>query len=68
MKVVNKVETILLSRYHWLQEIVHDRHSEFMGNFANIIADNYRITKQLITIQQANSMIERIHQMLGNII
>ena len=39
-----------------------------MGDFANMIADDYGITKQSITVRNlwANSMIERIHQILGN--
>ena len=41
-----------------------------MGNFANIVADDYGITKRPITVRnpQANAIIERIHQTLGNII
>ena len=41
-----------------------------MGDFANMIADDYGITKRPITVRnpQANSIIERIHQTLGNII
>ena len=70
MEVANIVEQTWLSRYPWPQEIVYDRGSEFMGDFANMIADDYGITKRPITVRnpQANSMIERIHQTLGNII
>ena len=41
-----------------------------MGKFANIIVDDYSITKKPITVRnlQANSIIERIYQTLGNII
>ena len=68
--VANIVETTWLSRYPWLQEIVYDRGSEFMAEFAAMVNDDYGITKQPITVcnPQANSMIERIHQTLGNII
>ena len=68
--VANIVETTWLSRYPWPQEIVYDRGSEFMAEFAAMVNDDYGITKQPITVQnsQANSMIERIHQTLGNII
>ena len=70
MEVANQVEQTWLSRYPWPQEIVYDRGSEFMGDFANMIADDYGITKRPITVRnpQANSIIERIHQTLGNII
>ena len=68
--VATILETTWLSRYPWPQEIVYDRGSEFMGEFANMIVDDYGITKRPITVRnpQANSMIERIHQTLGNII
>ena len=70
MEVANIVEQTWLSRYPWPQEIVYDRGSEFMGDFANMIADDYGITKRPIMVRnpQANLMIERIHQTLGNII
>ena len=70
MEVANIVETTWLSRYPWPQEIVYDRGTEFMGDFANMISDDYGITKRPITVRnpQANSIIERIHQTLGNII
>ena len=70
MEVANIVEQTWLSRYPWPQEIVYDRGSEFMGDFANMIADDYGITKRPITVRnpQANAIIERIHQTLGNII
>ena len=70
MEVANLVEQTWLSRYPWPQEIVYDRGSEFMGDFANMISDDYGITKRPITVRnpQTNSIIERIHQTLGNII
>ena len=51
MEVANIVEQTWLSRYPWPQEIVYDRGSEFMGNFANIIADDYGITKKPIIVK-----------------
>ena len=70
IEVANIVEQTWLSRYPWPQEIVYDRGSEFMAEFATMISDDYGITKRPITVRnpQANSMIERIHQTLGNII
>ena len=70
MEVANIVEQTWLSRYPWPQELVYDRGPEFMGDFANMIADDYGITKRPISVRnpQANSIIERIHQTLGNII
>ena len=43
MEVANIVETTWLSRYPWPQEIVYDRGTEFMGDFANMISDDYGI-------------------------
>ena len=70
MEIANLVEQTWLSRYPWPQEIVYNRGSEFMGDFANMIADDYGITKKLISVRnsQANSIIERVHQTLENII
>jgi transposase InsO family protein len=68
--VANIVEQTWLSRYPWPQEIVYDRGSEFMAEFAAMVENDYGITTRPITTRnpQANSMIERIHQTMGNII
>ena len=70
MTVANIVETTWLSRYPWPQEIVFDRGSEFMKDFANMVKNDYGIKQRPITTRnpQANAIIERIHQTLGNII
>ena len=70
VEIANLVEQTWLSRYPWPQEIVYNRGSEFMGDFANMIANDYGITKRLISVRnpQANSIIERVHQTLENII
>ena len=70
MSVANIVETTWLSRYPWPQEIVYDRGSEFMGDFAQMVTTDYGIKKRPITVRnpQANAIIERIHQTLGNIL
>jgi len=66
----NIVEQTWLSRYPWPQELVYDRGTEFMGLFASMIELDYGIKRRPITVRnpQANAMIERIHQTLGNII
>ena len=63
MEIANLVEQTWLSRYPWPQEIVYNRGSEFMGDFANMIANDYDITNRPISERnlQANSIIERIH-------
>ena len=51
MEIANIVEQTWLSRYPQLQEIVYDRGSKFMGDFANMTTDNYGITKRPITVK-----------------
>ena len=63
MTVANIVETTWLSRYPWPQEIVFDRGSEFMKDFASMVNEDYGIKQRPITTRnpQANAIIERIH-------
>ena len=70
MTVADIVETTWLSRYPWPQEIAFDRGSEFMKDFANMVKEDYGIKQTPITTRnpQANAIIERFHQTLGNII
>ena len=70
MSVANIVEWIWVSRYPWPQEIVFDRGSEFMKDFSEMVNEDYGIKRKPTTVRnpQANAMIERIHQTLGNII
>jgi len=51
-------------------ELTYDRGTEFMGEFAKMIEDDYGITRRgtIVRNPQANSILERIHQTLGNII
>ncbi len=66
----NIVEQTWLTRYPWPQEIIYDRGKEFMGDFAKMICKDYGIKRRPITTRnpQANAIIERIHQTLGNIL
>jgi len=68
--VANLVEQTWLTRYPWPTELVFDRGTEFMGQFAKMIEEDYGIIRQGTTTRnpQANSIIERIHQTLGNIL
>jgi len=70
ISVANLVEQTWLTRYPWPSEIVFDRGTEFMGQFAQMIEEDYGIFCRGTTTRnpQANSIIERIHQTLGNII
>eukprot|EP00957_Ditylum_brightwellii_P146881 11182226-Ditylum_brightwellii.AAC.1 len=64
------VETTWLTRYPYLTQVVLDRGKEFMTEFSEMILKNYEVRKRPITVRnpQANSIKERIHQTIGNII
>jgi len=51
-------------------ELAYDRGTEFMGEFAKMIENDYGIIRKGTTVRnpQANSILERVHQTLGNII
>ena len=68
--IANIVEQIWLTRYPWPQVITFDRGTEFMAEFAEMVSNDYGIERRPITTRnpQANAVIERIHQTLGNII
>jgi hypothetical protein len=68
--VANLVETTWLTRYPWPNQIVFDRGKEFMGEFARMVENDYGIKRKPTTTRnpQANSIIERIHQTIGNMI
>jgi transposase InsO family protein len=68
--VANLVEQTWLTRYPWPNQIVFDRGKEFMGEFARMVERDYGITRKPTTTRnpQANSIIERIHQTIGNMI
>ena len=68
--VANKVEQTWLTRYPRPSIIQYDKGREFMAEFAAMIKQDYGIKKKgsLMRSPQANSILERVHQMLGNII
>eukprot|EP00957_Ditylum_brightwellii_P091946 7001065-Ditylum_brightwellii.AAC.1 len=51
-------------------QVVMDRGKEFMAEFSEIILKDYGVKKRPITVRnpQANNIIERIHQNIGNMI
>jgi transposase InsO family protein len=61
-----------LLRYPWpTQEVTFDRGSNFVGNaFQGILKNDYGIKRKPITIRnpQANTVVERVHQAIGDII
>ena len=69
--IANIAEQEWFSRYPWPTQITVDRGSEFMGkDFQNMVKNNYGIKRKPITVRnpQANAIVERVHQVLGNMV
>jgi transposase InsO family protein len=68
--IANIIKQTWLTQYPWPSQVVFDQGKEFMGEFARMVQEDYGIKRKPITTHnpQANSIIERVHQMIGNII
>ena len=69
--VANIAEQEWFSRYPWPTQVTYDRGSEFIGkDFQSMIKNDYGIKGKPITVRnpQANAIVERVHQVIGNII
>ena len=68
--VANQVELAWLTRYPKPNKIILDRGNEFLAEFKTLIREDYGITLKPITARnpQANAVLERVHQTIGNII
>jgi hypothetical protein len=69
--VANIAEQKWFSRYPWPTQITYDRCSEFIGKyFQSLIKNDYGIKGTPLTIRnpQANAIVERVHQVIRNII
>ena len=68
--VADIAERTWFTRYPLPQKIIFDRGTEFMAEFAKMCRDDYGLTRRPITTRnpQANAIIERVHQTIGNII
>jgi transposase InsO family protein len=69
--VANIIEQEWFSRYPWPTQVTFDRGSEFIGqDFQKMIKEDYGIKPKPITVRnpQANAIVERVHQVIGNII
>ena len=66
----NLVKLTWLTRYPWPTQITFDRGTKFMAEFAKMVRNDYGIKAKPITTRnpQANSIIERIHQTISNMI
>ena len=68
--VSNIVEQEWLCRYPWPTQMTYDRHGSFVGTEFQAMLDDYGIKRKPITVRnpQANAIVERVHQVIGNII
>ena len=70
LSVAQKAEMTWMTRYPWPQQVILDRGREFMGEFARMMENDYGVKRKPITARnpQANAIIERVHQTIGNMI
>jgi hypothetical protein len=68
--VADIAEKTWFTRYPIPQKLILDRGTEFMAEFAQMVRKDYGLKMKPITTRnpQANAIIERVHQTIGNII
>src|SRR5687767_4251471 len=69
--VANIAEQEWFSRYPWPTQVTFDRGNEFIGkDFTKMLVTDYGIKRKPITVRnpQANAIVERIHQVIANMI
>jgi hypothetical protein len=68
--IANVLEQAWLSRYPWPSKLIFDRGSEFKAEVAKMVKNDYGCKLSPITTRnpQANAIIERVHQTIGNMI
>ena len=66
--VANQVELAWLTHYSLPNTVIVDRGNEFLVEFREMIINDYGITVKPITSRnaQANAILERVHQTIGN--
>ncbi len=69
-EIADIAERTWFTRYPLPQKIIFDRGTEFMAEFAKMCREDYGLKRKPITTRnpQANAIIERVHQTIGNII
>ena len=69
-EVASIVEQTWLTRYPWPTEVIMDRGTEFLKEFRTMLQKDYDCIRKVISTRnpQANSMVERVHQTLGNLL
>jgi len=68
--IANIVEQTWLARYPRPEKVIYDQGKAFLGEFSRMIMEDYHIKQKPITTRNplANSVLERVHQTIGNII
>ena len=68
--VANQVELAWLTRYPLTNKITVDRGKELLAEFKIMMENDYGISCSPISVRnpQANAIVERVHQTIGNII
>ena len=68
--VANQVELGLLTYYSLPNKVIVDKGNEFLAEFREMIINYYGIMAKPITSRnpQANVILERVHQTIGNIL
>ena len=69
-KIANVLEQAWLTRYPWPTQIIYDRGNEFKAEVYAMLKNDYGIKTKPITTRnpQANAIVERVHQTIGNMI
>ena len=69
-EVIQHLEFQWLTRYPWPQEVIMDRGREFAAEVKDSIQNDYGAKRKVITTRnpQANAMVERVHQVVQNMI
>ena len=67
--IANEEELAWLTRYPLPNKITVDRGKEFLAEFKTMMANDYGIPCNSISVRnpQANAIVERVHQTIGNI-
>ena len=66
--IANYLEFAWLTRYPWPTEIVMDRGREFAAEVRDTLGKEHSFRRKMITTRnpQANSIVERVHQVVHN--
>ena len=69
-EIANILECVWFTRYPWPTEVRMDRGKEFAAEVAATLKDVYGFARKIITTRnpQSNGIIERIHQVVGDMI